>query len=143
MARKRKNGDGMLRLRSDGRWEARLLIGYTDKGKAITKNVTAKDKDDCIKKFEELKEKYEASKKDEVSPHMCFGDWLIFWYENYSKPRLRVGTRQNILTATRVCIKAYISLQHRERRITAMEIITGCVQLHWTKKTFLPLLLKF
>ena len=70
MARKRKNGDGMLRLRSDGRWEARLLIGYTDKGKAITKNVTAKDKDDCIKKFEELKEKYEASKKDEVSPHI-------------------------------------------------------------------------
>ena len=94
MARKRKNGDGMLRLRSDGRWEARLLIGCTDKGKAITKNVTAKDKDDCIKKFEELKVKYEASKKDEVSPHMCFGDWLIFWYENYSKPRLRVGTRQ-------------------------------------------------
>ena len=94
MARKRKNGDGMLRLRSDGRWEARLVIGYTEKGKAITKNVTAKDKDDCIKKFEELKEKYEASKKGEVSPHMCFGDWLIFWYENYSKPRLRVGTRQ-------------------------------------------------
>ena len=32
MGRKRKNGDGTVRLRKDGRWEGRVVIGYDDKG---------------------------------------------------------------------------------------------------------------
>ena len=32
MARKRKNGDGTIRQRADGRWEGRYVIGYDDKG---------------------------------------------------------------------------------------------------------------
>ena len=30
---KRSNGEGSLRKRKDGRWEARLMIGYRDDGK--------------------------------------------------------------------------------------------------------------
>lgn len=44
MAKKRKDGEGTLRLRKDGRWEGRIIIGYDEKDKAITKTVTARSK---------------------------------------------------------------------------------------------------
>ena len=44
MARKRKNGQGTVRLRSDGRWEGRHIVGYDENGKAKQKSVLAKNK---------------------------------------------------------------------------------------------------
>ena len=32
MSKKRKRGSGTLRKRADGRWEARVVIGYDEKG---------------------------------------------------------------------------------------------------------------
>ena len=55
MARKRKNGDGTVRQRADGRWEGRYVIGYDDKGYPKTKNVLAKTKRECAEKLEALK----------------------------------------------------------------------------------------
>ena len=40
MAKKRANGEGSIRKRSDGRWEGRYTAGYhPDTGKRIIKNV--------------------------------------------------------------------------------------------------------
>ena len=58
MAKKRKYGSGTVRKRSDGRWEARVVIGYDDSGNPKTKNVLAKTKAECLVKLEELKDKY-------------------------------------------------------------------------------------
>ena len=30
MAKRRPSGDGMVRKREDGRWEGRIVVGYTD-----------------------------------------------------------------------------------------------------------------
>ena len=38
MAKQRKHGSGTVRLRSDGRWEGRVVIGYDDSGLPKTKN---------------------------------------------------------------------------------------------------------
>ena len=57
MAKKRKYGSGTVRKRSDGRWEARVVIGYDDNGNPKTKNVLAKTKAECLVRLEELKEK--------------------------------------------------------------------------------------
>ena len=51
MTKRRKHGEGTLRLRSDGRWEGRVVVNYDEKGKPITKNVTAKTKTECAQKF--------------------------------------------------------------------------------------------
>ena len=32
MGRKGKSGEGTVRLRKDGRWEGRVVIGYDEKG---------------------------------------------------------------------------------------------------------------
>ena len=52
MARKRKNGQGTVRLRSDGRWEGRHIVGYDENGKAKQKSVLAKTKAECVGKLQ-------------------------------------------------------------------------------------------
>ena len=44
MAGKRKRGEGTVRLRKDGRWEGRVVVGYDEAGNPKTKNVLAKTK---------------------------------------------------------------------------------------------------
>lgn len=95
MARKRKNGEGTVRQRSDGRWEGRYVIGYDDKGYPKTKNVLAKTKKECVERLEKLKEELGGLKSDKVKPDMRFGDWIEYWYENHAKPKLRPTTQAN------------------------------------------------
>ena len=93
MARKRKNGQGTVRLRKDGRWEGRVVIGYDENNHPKTKNVLAKTKSECVEKLKRLQTQYAPPKSDKVKPDMPFGEWLDFWYQNYSKPKLRPTTR--------------------------------------------------
>lgn len=93
MGRKRKGGEGTVRLRGDGRWEGRVVIGYDEKNLPKTKSVFGKTKAECIEKLKNLKEKLGPPKKEKIHPGMPFGDWMDFWYQNYSKPKLRATTR--------------------------------------------------
>ena len=93
MARKRKNGEGTVRLRKDGRWEGRVVIGYDEKHLPKTKNVLAKTKSECVEKLKQLQEQYAPPKSDKIKLEMPFGEWMDFWYQNYSKPKLRPTTR--------------------------------------------------
>ena len=89
MSKKRKQGEGTLRKRADGRWEARVVVGYDDKGLPITKNVTAMEKGKCLEKLEQLKEKCGVQLTGKVKADMEFGDWIDFWYQQYAKQKLR------------------------------------------------------
>ena len=93
MARKRKNGDGTVRLRKDGRWEGRYVVGYDDSGNPKTKNVLAKTKGECVEKLKKLKESLGGIKSDKIKPDMPFGDWIDFWYQNHCKPKVRQTTQ--------------------------------------------------
>ena len=95
MAKKRKNGAGMIRQRTDGRWEGRYVIGYDDKGYPKTKNVLAKTKRECAEKLEALKAELGGIKSDKVKPDMRFGDWMVYWFENHAKPKVRPSTQKN------------------------------------------------
>ncbi len=92
MAKRRKQGEGMLRLRKDGRWEGRVVIAYDDKGLPITKNVTAKTKTECSEKLELLKEKY-GKPIEKINSEMPFGEWIDFWYRTYCKHTIRTTTQ--------------------------------------------------
>ena len=94
MARKRKNGQGTVRLRSDGRWEGRHIVGYDENGKAKQKSVLAKTKAECIEKLKRLREEYTEVAPFKVKPDMRFGDWMNYWYENHCKPSIRPTTQK-------------------------------------------------
>ena len=52
MAKKRANGEGSIRKRSDGRWEGRYTAGYhSETGKRIIKNVLGKTQAECKAKL--------------------------------------------------------------------------------------------
>ena len=93
MGRKRKQGEGTLRLRKDGRWEGRVVVGYQENGNPITKSVTAVSKSECQAKLAELKTKC-GNISDRAKPEMPFGDWIDLWYQTWSKPGLRITTQQ-------------------------------------------------
>ena len=92
MAKRRKAGQGTLRLRKDGRWEGRIVVDYKENGTPVTKSVTAKTKAECQAKLEELKQKC-GIVTGRAKPDMPFGDWLDLWYKTYSKPTIRITTQ--------------------------------------------------
>ena len=104
MARKRKAGDGTVRQRKDGRWEGRIVIGYDDNGYPKTKNVLAKTKKECVEKLQKLKEECGGLKPEKVRTEMPFGDWLAYWYENHSKPKIRPTTQETYESRIRLHI---------------------------------------
>ncbi|MBQ4289755.1 MAG: site-specific integrase, partial [Clostridia bacterium] len=72
MGRKRKPGEGSVRLRKDGRWEGRAVTGYDEKGLPKTKNVLAKTKTECIEKLNRLKEEL-GTNAPQSKPVLTFG----------------------------------------------------------------------
>ena len=95
MAGKRKKGEGTLRLRKDGRWEGRVVVGYNEAGAPKTKNVLAKSKKECLSKLKGLMEQYHDPISERIQPSMTFGAWLDLWYQNDSRPKLRKTTQQH------------------------------------------------
>ena len=91
MAKKRANGEGSIRKRSDGRWEGRYTAGYDQTGKRITKNVLGKTQAEVKEK---LAKAIEESKKLDIvrSDEYTVGEWLRLWYELYAKPNIRSTT---------------------------------------------------
>ena len=88
-----RRGEGTVRLRKDGRWEGRVVVGYDEAGNPKTKNVLAKTKKECVEKLEQLKEQCGDRRPTQVRPDMPFGAWMDYWYQNFSKPRLRPTTQ--------------------------------------------------
>ena len=92
MAKKRANGEGSIRKRSDGRWEGRYTAGYDQEtGKRITKNVLGKTQAEVKEK---LAKAIEESKKLDIvrSDEYTVAEWLRLWYELYAKPNIRPTT---------------------------------------------------
>lgn len=91
MAKKRANGEGSIRKRSDGRWEGRYTVGYDENGKVKMKNVLGKTQAEVKEK---LKEKIEESKVLDVAKSESYtvAEWAALWFEVYAKPNIRERT---------------------------------------------------
>lgn len=95
MAKKRANGEGNIRKRTDGRWEGRYTAGYDPKtGKRIIKNVLGKTQAEVKQK---LSTAMEACKAVDVirSDDYTLAEWLRTWYALYAKPNIRPTTARS------------------------------------------------
>ena len=100
MAKKRANGEGSIRKRSDGRWEGRYTAGYNNKtGKRIIKNVLGKTQAECKAKLTKAMEDCKSLDVSRVDEYTVAA-WLRTWFELYAKPHIRPSTmnyyRRNI-----------------------------------------------
>lgn len=90
--RRRKKGTGAVRLRKDGRWEGRLIVGYDILGKPQIKYVMTKTKEECEEKLRELRTRYQLTLTRNAK-NSTFGEWIDYWYQNFSKPKLQIATQ--------------------------------------------------
>lgn len=95
MARGRKRGDGSIRLRKDGRWEGRFVVGRDERGFPVTKNVLARTKAECAARLKELRERLETPAPEPTRPGITLGAWLDRWYQEYKKANLRPNTQMS------------------------------------------------
>ena len=89
MSKRRANGEGSIRKRSDGRWEGRYTAGRDpENGKAIIKNVLGKTQAEVKEK---LKRAIEETAGLDVAKagQYTVGSWLEVWYESYAKIKMR------------------------------------------------------
>lgn len=89
MAKKRANGEGSIRKRSDDRWEGRYTAGRDpETGKAVYKNVLGKTQAEVKEK---LAEAIERSKGVDMARagRYTLGQWMEVWFENVAQVKVR------------------------------------------------------
>ena len=83
MANKRRpQGDGTIRKRSDGRWEARIIIGHKNDGSPMYKSAFAKTQKSALKELHQLIELYRDVDLTEEC-RMTLGEWMDKWLDEY------------------------------------------------------------
>jgi hypothetical protein len=91
MSKRRPSGDGLIRKRSDGRWEGRIVVGHRADGYPIYRSVFAKTQRELMPKLNQLKEYYAGMELTEHSK-ITLGEWLDRWLTEIKEPMLREST---------------------------------------------------
>ena len=107
MAKRRPQGDGMVRKRSDGRWEARIVIGHKSDGTPMHKSVFGKTQKETLDKLHRAIETYRDVDLCEDS-RMTLGEWLDKWLDEYMIFTLRESTMQSYRMMVNHYIKPYL-----------------------------------
>ena len=89
MAKKRANGEGSIRKRSDGRWEGRYTAGRDpETGKHICKNVLGKTQAEVKEKLAEAIERSKGVDMVRAGKY-TLGQWMEVWFENVAQVKVR------------------------------------------------------
>ncbi len=84
----------MVRKRSDGRWEARIVIGHKNDGTPMHKSVFGKTQKETLDKLHRAIETYRDVDLCEDS-RMTLSEWLDKWLDEYMIFTLRESTMQS------------------------------------------------
>ena len=100
MAKRRANGEGNIRKRSDGRWEGRYTAGRDpETGKTVYKNVLGKTQAEVKVKLKQAIQ--ESTEVDALkAAQYTVGQWMDVWFENYAKIKDHPPTRHTEATST-------------------------------------------
>ena len=91
MAKRRPSGDGMVRKRSDGRWEGRIVVGHKENSDPIFRYIYAPTQKELLAKLHQKLDAYDGIELTEDS-RMTLSEWLDRWLEEYAAPTVRPST---------------------------------------------------
>ena len=103
MAKRRPNGDGLVRKRDDGRWEGRIVVGHKNNGSPIYRYVFAKTQKELLEQLHGHIETYRDAELTEDCK-MSLGEWLDRWLNEY----MIFTIRENTWDRYRIMIKNQI-----------------------------------
>ena len=108
MANKRRpQGDGTIRKRSDGRWEARIIIGHKNDGSPMYKSAFAKTQKSALKQLHQLIDLYRDVDLTEEC-RMTLGEWLDKWLDEYMIFTIRESTLDSYRAMVKNQVKPFI-----------------------------------
>ena len=108
MANKRRpQGDGTIRKRSDGRWEARIIIGHKNDGSPMYKSAFAKTQKSALKQLHQLLDLYRDVDLTEDC-RMTLGEWMDKWLDEYMIFTIRESTIDGYRSMVEHQIKRFI-----------------------------------
>lgn len=67
MAKRRPSGDGMVRKRSDGRWEGRIMVGHKENGAPLFRYIYAPTQKELTAKLRQRIGAYQGAELTEQS----------------------------------------------------------------------------
>ena len=85
---KRPDGEGLVRKRTDGRWEGRIVIGHKEDGAPVYKSVFAKTQKELMPKLHEAIGDYRGIEIS-GSGDLTLDEWTERWLTGYAEPTLR------------------------------------------------------
>ena len=97
----------MVRKRSDGRWEGRIVVGHKKNGDPIHRYVLAKTQRELTEKLHDCIEMYRDADLTEDS-NMMLGEWLDRWINEYMIFTIRESTLDSYKAMIKNQIKPYL-----------------------------------
>ncbi len=128
MANKRPDGDGLVRKRSDGRWEGRIVVGHKDDGKPIFRSVFAKSQKELMDK---LHDQIELHRDVELTEgyNLTLSDWLDRWLTEYKAYTVRESTFRGY----QAMADYYIKPQLGDKKLSAISTADVQKMYNWLK----------
>lgn len=99
MPKRRSNGEGTLRRRTDGRWELTVMLGFTEHGSRLRKTFYGKTQKDAKEKLRQ----YLQDRADgiEAEKRYLFPEWADLWFENH-RNRITPTTQESYKYTLRI-----------------------------------------
>lgn len=107
MPKRRPQGDGMVRKRKDGRWEARIVIGHKNNGEPMYKSYFGKTQKEALKRLHEGIDLYQDVDLTEDCK-MTVSEWLHKWIDEYMIFTIRESTLQSYSTIIKWQVEPFI-----------------------------------
>ena len=128
MANKRPDGDGLVRKRSDGRWEGRIVVGHKVDGKPIYRSVFAKTQKELMEKLHRSIETFRDVELKENS-NLTLGEWLDKWLDE----RMRFTVRESTLDGYRRIANNYIKPHLGDKKIGSVTTADVQKMYNWLR----------
>ncbi len=124
---RRANGESAIYLGADGRWHARVPMGYKDNGEPYRRHLTRKTRDDLVEEVKKLEKQRDGGSAQQPGKAWTVEKWLQHWVENIAKPTVSENTYDGYEAAF-ACISFPVS---------ASTALTACSPSTWKACTAL------
>lgn len=99
---RRANGESAVYFGKDGRWHARVPMGYKDNGEPYRRHLTRKTREDLVEEVKKLEKQRDAGSAQQPGKAWTVEKWLQHWVENIAKPTVSENTYDGYEVAVRV-----------------------------------------
>ena len=107
MAKRRASGEGMIRKKSNGDWEGRIVVGHKQNGNPIFRYVYGKTQKEMMQKLKVIKQQYQDADLTEDG-NMTVNEWLDKWLTEYLPGTVRPQTVDRHRRIVNTYIKPHI-----------------------------------